>query len=154
MFSCRRYWCTYIGWKRFPFWLSDIWSSQTYKNCSFLKVESKELYWFKNNSFITCEIDNNTNIGVTNSFSPNSMLIDVFKEMTSNLGKYCTIEDINEEKLPIRLPISRRTHHFFKRNSGSEKTFDDFDHIIIFEKGKCTEKTLLICFMFNINLTY
>ena len=111
----------------------------------FLKVEPKELDQFENNQFTTnfsqeiqkydendnvsqeyffdylLEVDNKSNIGLTNKLSPYLMLNDAFKEITSNLEGHCTIEEINDIRFYFTNKVIKykKSTKYVERNSQS-----------------------------------
>ena len=91
-------------------------------NYPLIKVEDNELQQFESNTFassFTQEVSTyakncfdkniifysffvmneiNENVGLTNEIIPNSMIIDIFKEMTNCLEVHCTVDGINKTR--------------------------------------------------------
>ena len=96
-------------------YVPDEFKKEKYSYCinnPLIKVERKELQQFESQEVSTYAencynndtiLDNyfamddiNENVGLTNKIKPNSILIDIFKDMTNHLEYHCTVDDINE----------------------------------------------------------
>ena len=107
------------------------------------------------------EVDDKSNIGLSNKLSPYTMLIGAFKEMTSHLGGYCIMEEINDIRLYFTNKVAKckKSTKNVERNSQSGKAFNYFCDTTIFKKestshleGYCTmEEMNKIRLIFFIN---